>query len=222
MSLVPTKKALPAVRTEPISAASQSLTIMQSLLADLAEIRTGLTLRGRDASRRTDREGLHLLRISDITEDGRIEIENQHLLDKALGEDPRYRVAPGDVLIANRGTRMTAALVPEGLEAVASGQLFIVRPKSSEATSEFLHWFLNLSATQTHLTSHARGSYVKTLSIAVVRELPVPVVPLELQGKLCALSNLAERERELLRLLAEKRHQFLQATYQQILTGKTS
>lgn len=195
---------------------------MQSLLADLAEIRTGLTLRGRDAARRTDREGLHLLRISDITEDGRIEIENQHLLDRALCEDPRYRVAPGDILIANRGTRVTAALVPVGLEAVASGQLFIVRPNSPQVMPEFLHWFLNLATTQSHLSSHARGSYVKTLSIVVVRELPVPIVPLKLQYKLCALSNLAARERELVRLLTEKRDQFLQATYQQILTGKLS
>lgn len=194
----------------------------QSLLSDLADIRTGLTLRGPDASRRTDKEGLHLLRISDITEDGRIRIDSPHLLDRTLGDDPRYQVAPGDILIANRGTRMTAALVPEGLEAVASGQLFIVRPISRKVTSGYLHWFLNLSTTQTHLSSHARGSYVKTLSIAAVRELPVPVVPLELQGRLCALSDLAARERELLRLLAEKRDQFLQATYQQILTGKIS
>lgn len=190
---------------------------MQSLLSDLADIRTGLTLRGPDASRRTDKEGLHLLRISDITEHGRIEIESSHLLDRALGDDPRYRVAPDDILIANRGTRMTAAFVPEGLEAIASGQLFIVRVTSQQVTPEYLHWFLNLAKTQALLSSHARGSYVKTLSISVVRRLPVPVIPLELQAKLCALSDLAARERELLRILAEKRELLLQSTFTHIL-----
>ena len=195
---------------------------MQPLLNDLAEIRTGLTLRGPDASRRTAKEGLHLLRISDLTEDGRIRIDHPHLLDHSLGDDPRYRVVPGDILIANRGTRMTAALAPEALEAVASGQLFIVRVRSREVTPEYLHWFLNLTTTQTFLSSHARGSYVKTLSVSVVRELPVPILPIDLQRRLCALSDLAARERELLRLIAEKREIFLQATYQQILTGDLS
>lgn len=196
--------------------------MMQSLLSDLADIRTGLTLRGPDASRRTAKGGLHLLRISDIAENGRIEIGSPHLLDPGLGDDPRYHVAPGDILIANRGTRMTAALVPKDLEAVASGQLFIVRPISRKVTPGYLHWFLNLATTQAFLSSRARGSYVKTLSIAVVRELPVPIPHLELQARLCALSDLAARERELLHLIAEKRESFLQATYQQILTGKIS
>lgn len=195
---------------------------MQPLLSDLAEIRTGLTLRGPDASRRTDKEGLHLLRISDITEDGQIEITSPHLLDRSHGDDLRYRVAAGDILIANRGTRMTAALVPEGLEAIASGQLFIVRPHSDRITPKFLHWFLNLETTQDRLHSEARGSYVQTLSISVVRDLPIPLIPLELQTKLCALADLARRERELLRLLAEKRGTLLQYSFSQILNRFTT
>lgn len=195
---------------------------MQPLLSHLAEIRTGLTLRGPDASRRTDKEGLHLLRISDITEDGQLEITSPHLLDRALGDDPRYRVAAGDILIANRGTRMTAALVPEGLDAIASGQLFIVRPQSDRITPEFLHWFLNLDTTQDRLHSEARGSYVQTLSISVVRDLPIPLIPLELQTKLCALANLARRERELLRLLVEKRGILIQHSFSQIINRFTT
>jgi hypothetical protein len=190
---------------------------MHSPLSDLAEIRTGLTMRGPDASRRTEKDGVHLLRISDITENGGIEIESPHLLERTVGNDPRYRVAPGDILIANRGTRMTAALVPKGLEAVASGQIFIVRLVSQEVTPHYLHWFLNLATTQALLSSHARGSYVKTLSIADVRELPVPILPVDLQAKLCALSDLAARERELLHLIADKRYQLLQSTFTKTL-----
>jgi len=190
---------------------------MQSLLSNLAEIRTGLTLRGPDASRRTEEGGIHLLRISDITDDGRIRIESAHLLDRALGDDPRYRIASGDIVIANRGTRMTAALVPSGLEAVASGQIFIVRPVSRKVSPEYLHWFLNLDTTQTFLSSQTRGSYVKTLSIAVIRELSVPILPLDLQAKVCALFDLAARERELLHLIADKRYQLLQATFTKTL-----
>lgn len=195
---------------------------MQPVLSDLADIRIGLTMRGPDASRRTDEEGLHLLRISDISEDGQIEIANPHLLDRSLGDDSRYRVAHNDLLIANRGTRMTAALVPEGLDAIASGQLFIVRPQSDLITPEFLHWFLNLATTQDRLHSEARGSYVKTLPVTAIRELPIPLIPLELQTKLCALADLARRERELLQLLAEKRGILLQRSFNQVLNRFTT
>lgn len=195
---------------------------MQPLLSDLADIRIGLTMRGPDASRRTDKEGLHLLRISDISEDGQIEIASPHLLDRSLGDDSRYRVAHNDLLIANRGTRMTAALVPEGLDAIASGQLFIVKPQSDRITPEFLHWFLNLATTQDRLRAQSCGSYVKTLPVTALRELPIPVIPLELQTRLCSLADLARRERELLRLLAEKRGLLLQSTFTQILTRFTT
>lgn len=195
---------------------------MQPPLVTLADIRTGLTLRGADASRRTDKGGLQLLRISDITEDGHIAIENTHLVDRALGDDPRYRVSADDLLVANRGTRMTAALVPDGLAAVASGQLFIVRPHSDLVIPGYLHWFLNLPSTQEHLRSHARGSYVKTLSISVVKDLAVPVLPIELQHKVCELAALAGRERDLLARIAEQRQLLVQGAYQQVLTGKLS
>jgi restriction endonuclease S subunit len=195
---------------------------MQPLLSDLADIRIGLTMRGPDASRRTDNEGLHLLRISDISEDGQIEISSPHLLDRSLGDDSRYRVTRNDILIANRGTRMTAALVPEGLDAIASGQLFIVKPQSDRITPEFLHWFLNLATTQDRLRAQSCGSYVKTLPVTALRELPIPVIPLELQTKLCALADLARRERELLRLLAEKRGILLQYSFTHILTRFTT
>lgn len=190
---------------------------MQPFLATLADIRTGLTLRGPDASRRTDEEGLHLLRISDITEDGRLEIENTHLVDRALGENPRYRVLPNDLLIANRGARMTAALVPEGLEAVASGQLFIVRPHSDLVSPAYLHWFLNLHSTQEQLRSQARGSYVKTLSISVVKNLKIPILPVETQHKVCKLAALAYQERDLLARIAEQRQLLVQGIFQNTL-----
>lgn len=195
---------------------------MQPPLVTLADIRTGLTLRGADASRRTDKGGLQLLRISDLTEDGRIAIENTHLIDRALADDPRYCVSPNDLLIANRGTRMTAALVPDGLAAIASGQLFIVRPHSDLVTPEYLHWFLNLPSTQDHLRSHARGSYVKTLSIAVLKDLAVPVLPIELQRKVCELAALAGRERDLLARITEQRQLLVQGTFQNVLKEFTT
>jgi len=192
---------------------------MQLPLDEIADVRMGLTLRGVDASKRTVEGGPHYLRISDLTESGELHILETHPIDPAQASDRRYHVKSGDILLANRGTRMTAALVPDGLNAVAGGQLFIVRAKSPKVLPEFLHCFLNLQSTQDYLRSHARGSYVQTLSIAILRVLPVPVLPLETQQKIANLAGLAASERRLVAELSCKRAELIEQSLTRLLSN---
>jgi restriction endonuclease S subunit len=114
---------------------------------------------------------------------------------------------------------MTAALIPENLDAVASSQLFVIRPKSHKILPAFLHAFLNLQSTQDHLRSHARGTYVQTLSIAILRSLPIPLLPLETQQKIASLNELADEERRLIAELSQKRAQFLNQSLSRLLSN---
>lgn len=191
---------------------------MQPLLEEFADVRTGLTLRGSDASRRTSEEGPHYLRISDLSEDGELHISGTQSIDAAIDADNRHRVKPGDIVLANRGTRMTAALIPEDLDAIASSQLFVIRLKSPKILPGFLHAFLNLQSTQDHFRSHARGTYVQTLSVAVVRSLPIPLLPLETQNQITSLTELATTERRLIAELNRKRSEFLELSLTRLLS----
>jgi restriction endonuclease S subunit len=194
---------------------------MQLLLDEIAHVRMGLTLRGTDAAKRTVEEGPHYLRISDLSEGGKLDISETQPIDPALDADHRQRVKAGDIVLANRGSRMTAALIPENLDAVASSQLFVVRLKSPRILPAFLHAFLNLRSTQEHLRSHARGTYVQTLSVSILRSLSVPLLPLETQQKIASLSELAEEERRLVAELAQKRTQFLNQSISRLLSHST-
>jgi restriction endonuclease S subunit len=113
---------------------------------------------------------------------------------------------------------MTAALVPENLNAVAGGQLFVVRLKSPEFLPGFLHTFLNLQITQDYLRSHARGTYVQTLSVAILRSLPVPLLPLEAQRKIASLFDLAATERRLVAELSRKRAELLETSLNRLIS----
>lgn len=190
---------------------------MQLLLDEIADVRMGLTLRGADAAKRTVEEGPHYLRISDLSDGGSLVITETQPIDPALDPDHRHRVRAGDIVLANRGSRMTAALVPAGLDAIASSQLFVVRLKSPKVLPGFLHTFLNLQSTQEHLRSHARGSYVQTLSVAILRSLSIPVLPMETQQQVASLSELAAEERRLVAELTEKRSQYLDRSLSRIL-----
>lgn len=192
---------------------------MQLLLNEIADVRMGLTLRGTDAAKRTVEEGPHYLRISDLSEGGKLAISETQPIDAALDSDYRHRVKAGDIVLANRGTRMTAALIPEKLDAIASSQLFVVRPKSPKILPTFLHAFLNLQSTQEHLRSHARGTYVQTLSISILRSLQIPLLPLETQQKIASLSKLADEERRLIAELSQKRSQFLNQSLSRLLSN---
>jgi len=192
---------------------------MQLLLDEIADVRTGLTLRGADAAKRTVEEGPHYLRISDLSESGKLNIAETHPIDPKLDPSQRYRVTANDIVLANRGTRMTAALVPENLNAVAGSQFFVVRLKSSEILPSFLHAFLNLQSTQEYLKTQTRGSYVQTLSIAVLRSLQIPFLPLETQQKIAKLSELVDEEHQLIAKLSQKRSQYLNLSLSKFLSN---
>jgi hypothetical protein len=192
--------------------------MMQLLLDEIADVRTGLTLRGADAATRTVAEGPHYLRISDLSDSGKLNITETQPIDPALDPEHRHRVRVADILMANRGTRMTAVLVTEDIDAIASSQLFIIRLKSHQISPAYLHAFLNLHMIQEFLRSHARGTYVQTLSIGILRSLSVPLIPLEDQHKIATLNELAHEEACLTKELSEKRLQFVNLSLSRLLS----
>jgi len=192
---------------------------MQLLLDEIADVRTGLTLRGADAGKRTVEEGPHYLRISDLSDTGELRFAETQPIDPALDPDHRHHVKTGDIVLANRGSRMTAALIPEALHAIASSQLFVVRLKSPKILPGFLHAFLNLNSTQEFLRSHARGTYVQTLSIGILRSLEIPLLPMETQRKIASLCELASEELRLVSELVEKRARLLDQSLSHLLSN---
>lgn len=194
---------------------------MQLRLQDIADIRVGATMRGKDASRKTEEAGLPLLRISDLSQDGRVELSESPHFIAADSVKSQFRVRPDDILVANRGVRMTAAIAPQGLEAFIGGQLFYIRVKRGNLSPRFIHWFLNLGSTQQALLSQTRGSYVKNLSIKTLRELEIPAPPPELQEKVVALARLAGEEQALLQQIAEKRALHMEAALKRAVSENT-
>ena len=92
-------------------------------LEQIAEVRVGLTRRRRPAGFDPgEEEGIHLLWICDLTASGAVAVDRPHKIP--MDEvSKRFVLQTEDIVIANRGLRLTAALVPPGLTAVAGRQL---------------------------------------------------------------------------------------------------
>lgn len=177
----------------------------QAQLREVASVALGITLRGADASRH-DPDGTHqLIRIGDLSEDGIVHCPESSLIKLDPETATRSALRQGDVLLAARGTRMTAGLFEGYKPAVAGGQFLVIRPRTNILLADYLRWFLNLPSTQETLVGRARGSYVRSLPASALGELEIPIPPLPQQHAIAALRALRLREKDLMARLASHR-----------------
>ncbi|MBP7142138.1 MAG: restriction endonuclease subunit S [Opitutaceae bacterium] len=183
-----------------------------SPLSELADVFTGITLRGESASK-NDPNGTHrLIRISDISSDGvvgdgapgRVRVDGK--------EVDRYTLRPGDVLVAARGSRLTAAVFDRPEQAVAGSQFLVIRvlPQHLGLSPGFLAWYLNLPAVQEQLAAQMRGSYIRSLPASVLTRLQVPVPDHRKQAAIVELTELQREENRLTRQISDRRAQIIQ------------
>ena len=183
-----------------------------SPLSELADVFTGITLRGESASKK-DPNGTHrLIRISDISSDGVVGdgAPGRVLVD---GKDTdRYTLRPGDVLVAARGSRLTAAVFDRAERAVAGSQFLVIRvlPHHSGLSPGFLAWYLNLPAVQEQLAAQMRGSYIRSLPASVLSRLQVSVPDHRKQAAIVELTELQREENRLTKQIADRRAQLIQ------------
>lgn len=186
-------------------------------LREIASVALGITLRGADASRH-DPEGTHrLIRIGDISEDGVLCHDDISLISPEPDAASRYALWRGDVLVAGRGSRATAAIFEDSRSSIASGQLLVIRPNQDAVVPEYLCWYLNLARTQESLAAEARGSYIRSISTSTLAELRVPLLPLPRQRLIAEISALRLREKELMTRLVARRAELVDNTLQRLL-----
>jgi hypothetical protein len=177
-------------------------------LSEVASVSLGITLRGADASRH-DPTGTHqLIRISDLSEDGVLHPAEPNLITPPPELTARFTLRRGDVLLAARGSRMTAGLFDYDQPSVAGGQFLVIRPHADTLRSDYLRWLLNLPQTQEKLVGSARGSYVRSLPASALGELEIPVPPLPQQHAIATLHALRLLEKDLMARLASRRAVF--------------
>ncbi len=178
---------------------------VQAQLREVADVQLGITLRGADASRHDPTGTHHLVRIGDLSRDGNLCIAEPNLIRLDEVTAHRSGLRAGEVLLAARGTRMTAAVFEGGRPAVAGSQFLVIRPHGGVLIPAYMRWFLNLSSTQENLNARARGSYVRSLPSSALGELEIPLPPLARQRAISELHELRLREKRLMETLASRR-----------------
>lgn len=117
-----------------------------------------------------------------------------------------HRLAVGDLVLKSRGNTHCAVVdaIPS-LPLVAAIPLFVLRPNRKRVIPAFLRWILNHPKTQARLAVAAVGTYVPTVSKHSIETLDIELPSLETQELIITIAELAERERELLDAITQKR-----------------
>lgn len=177
------------------------------LLADVARVSSGLTVRGRLD---TSSGEVLAIQMADLTAGGGLDLAR---MARIPHPHPRYLVSRGDVLLRSRGNSTTAWAVPENLAepAVAILPLFIIRPSTDTCDPDFLAWWLNQPDAQTHLRRAAQGQSIQMVSKTALESVPLRLPLLPQQRLIAAAACFATREAALMHRLAECQHTLRQA-----------
>ncbi len=191
---------------------------MKKHLRDIAEIRSCATLRGRDATRPDPNGPYRFIRISDLSPGGYLLPGQFITINPSEPVRDEFILKPGDVLFACRGVRMQAAAFTfsEMKNAVAGAQFFLLRNLAPSVLPEYLAWAINSPASQTYFTENTSGSYVPLVTLDILKDLQIPVPPVDTQRRILELHKLGTSEHQLLSKITQLRKRVLEGQLQQV------
>ncbi|MBB6499010.1 restriction endonuclease subunit S [Pedobacter cryoconitis] len=178
-------------------------TVEEIKLKDVAFVKTGYTFRsGLDESTQID--SVRVIQPKDILD---TEAFNSTKIDRALITSlDKYLLIPGDILIANKGTKFATFLYKENdVETLASSSFFIITPTIEKILPRYLQWYLEQETIKSYLSKRKTGTTIPTINKPVIENLLIPIPHLQQQQHVVDLINEVDRENVLLKRLLVKR-----------------
>lgn len=174
---------------------------MFASLSQVAEVRMGYPFRSRLEPDPAGR--VAVIQMKDIDESDALHVGAAVRLNLPAVKK-HHLIQEGDLLFRSRGRTNSAALVVGSVAAtVLAAPMLLIRPTG--VLPAYLHWFINLPATQALLAVKAEGTSVRMVGKATLDSLLVPLPSSADQLRIVDLAALVTREQGLMAQIAAKR-----------------
>ncbi|MDE1483057.1 restriction endonuclease subunit S [Xenorhabdus bovienii] len=189
-----------------------SKTLMK--LGDIADVRSGYTLR--EAITPVPGGDVRILQIKDIELDWQWDPDILPAVSWEQNALPPL-LEHGQIVVAARGNRNTAAVYRGDIPVVATNQFLVVTLKKKENgfVPEYLGWVLNQPMIQ--LEFQRSGSNIQLITKAALMQVPIPVPEIEIQHQIGQLQRIWHHEDDLIKKLQNNRRQLEVGILQKLL-----
>jgi len=175
-------------------------------LGKISKINTGLVLNRKKAeSEETAKMKYKLLTLKSIKNNGKIEREylEKFYSNEVLAEN--YITSKGDIILRISEPN-TAVFINEDLEGIlVPSQFCLIKVDEKKINPEFLAWYLNSEYVKKEIQKSLIGSAIGIIKTIFLNELEVKIISMEKQEKIIKITELKEKEEELLNKLIEEK-----------------
>jgi hypothetical protein len=187
-------------------------------LKKIATVQTGYSFRSRLESKNTG--AIAVIQMKDLTITNRVCCDELVRLDMEIPKI-HHLVKPGDLIFRSRGlTANSALLADDPGDAVLAAPLLRIRVTSNRILPEYLNWFISQLPAQSYFASCAEGTALKMISKQSLENLDVFVPSVARQRLIVEMTTLVEEEQRIMKVLAEKRSQYISTTLMHLAQGE--
>ena len=197
-----------------------------SVVEDVAEKRKGAIRTGPFGSQLLHSEfvdsGVPVLGIDNVVSNEFREGRPRFITADKYERLKRYTVHPGDVLITIMGTCGRCAIVPDGLGvAINTKHLCCISLNKELCLPEFMHaYFLLHPTARRYLEDNAKGAIMSGLNMGIIKALPIPLPPIDLQDKFAKIVQYSKQQKARLLEHNEQLTYFFASLQQRAFSGE--
>jgi type I restriction enzyme, S subunit len=132
--------------------------------------------------------GVPIARLQNIDRNAFVTKNIRFLTPEKAKDLSRHEFRPNDILITKLGDPLgKACVVPASIgSGVIVADLVRVRPDESRVDRQYLTYAINSPTIIKQFELHTKGTTRPRVNLSVLRQLPIPVAPREVQGKIVA------------------------------------